>query len=104
VRTVLVLAVEHPRTTDPDGRLVVFDAGSSLHLARRRPWLLDHVEVILERFARPDHRALDPIAGRERFYRQHIEPGRWLRVVVRRLQRGSCLGVTAVVQDNDPRG
>jgi hypothetical protein len=34
-------------TADPDGRLVVFDAGSHLHLARRRPWLLDHVDAIL---------------------------------------------------------
>jgi hypothetical protein len=34
------MAVEHPHATDPDGRVVVFDAGSSLHLARRRPWLL----------------------------------------------------------------
>lgn len=103
MRTVLVLAVEHPRTTDPDGRLVVFDAGSSLHLARWRPWLLDHVEVILGAVARPDHRALDPIAGRERFYRQHIEPGRWLRVVVD-FSEDPAWVVTAVVQDNDPRG
>lgn len=103
MRTVLVLAIEHPRTTDPDGRLVVFDAGSSLHLARRRPWLLDHVEVILGAVARPDHRALDPIAGRERFYRQHIEPDRWLRVVVD-FSEDPAWVVTAVVQDNDPRG
>lgn len=34
-------------TVDPDGRLIVFDAGSHLHLARRRPWLLDHVDAIL---------------------------------------------------------
>ena len=103
MRTVLVLAVEHPQTTDPDGRLVVFDAGSSLHLARRRPWLLDHVEVILGVVARPDHRALDPIADRERFYRQHIEPDRWLRVVVD-FSEDPAWVVTAVVQDNDPRG
>jgi hypothetical protein len=28
---------EHPNATDPEGRLVVFDADSQLHLARRRP-------------------------------------------------------------------
>lgn len=98
-----VVAAEHPQTTDPDGRLVVFDAGSSLHLARRRPWLLDHVEVILGTVARPDRRALDPIADRERFYRQHIEPDRWLRVVVD-FSEDPAWVVTAVVQDNDPRG
>jgi hypothetical protein len=89
--------------TDPDGRLVVFDAGSSLHLARRRPWLLDHVEVILGAVARPDYRVLDPIVDRERFYRQHIEPGRWLRVVID-FSEDPAWVVTAVVQDNDPRG
>jgi hypothetical protein len=42
-----VVAVEHPSVLDPDGRLVVFDAGSHLHLARRRPWLRDHLDVIM---------------------------------------------------------
>jgi hypothetical protein len=86
----------------PDGRLVVFDTGSRLHLVRRRPWLLDHVDVIISTVARPDYRALDSIAGRERFYRQHVEPGRWLRVVVDYGQDPAWV-VTAVVQDNDPR-
>ena len=93
---------ECPSATDPEGRLVVFDAGSRRHLARRRPWLLDHVDVIMGVVARPDHRALDPIPGRERFYRQHIEPGRWLRVVVDFTEDPAWI-VTAVVQDNDPR-
>jgi hypothetical protein len=36
------------RTTDPDGRVVVFDAGTHLHLAQgRRAWLLEHVDAIL---------------------------------------------------------
>ncbi|MGO9319451.1 MAG: hypothetical protein ACLQBY_01420 [Solirubrobacteraceae bacterium] len=94
---------EHPNATDPDGRLVVFDAGSHLHLARRRPWLLDHVDVIMGTIARPDHRALDAIPDRERFYRQHIEPDRWLRVVVDFSENPAWV-VTAAVQDNDPRG
>jgi hypothetical protein len=98
-----VMAAEHPSVLDPDGRLVVFDAGSHLHLARRRPWLLDHLDVIMNAVARPDHRAVDRIPGRERFYRQHIEPGRWLRVVVQ-FDDGGAWIVTAVVQDNDPRG
>jgi hypothetical protein len=37
---------------------------------RRRPWLLDHVDVIMGTIARPDHRVADPIPGRECFYRQ----------------------------------
>jgi hypothetical protein len=73
-RTVTAMSVEHPQTTDPDGRTVVFDAGSRLHLARRRPWLLDHVDTIMGAIARPDFHSLDPTAPRERFYRQHIEP------------------------------
>lgn len=96
------MGIEHPQTHDPDGRLVVFDVGSRLHLARRRPWLLDHIDAILDTVARPDHRALDPTPDRERFYRQHIEPGRWLRVVVDYGQDPAWV-VTAVEQDNDPR-
>ncbi len=95
--------IEHPRTTDPDGRAVVFDAGSSLHLALRRPWLLGHIEAILDTVARPDFHAPDPTADRERFYRQDLQPNRWLRVVVDYSQDPAWV-VTAVVQDNDPRG
>jgi hypothetical protein len=97
------MPVRHPQTTDPDGRIVVFDAGSHLHLMRRRPWLLDHLDVILGTVARPDFHILDPIAGRERFYRQHVEPGRWLRVVVD-FSEDPAWVVTVVVQVNDPRG
>lgn len=96
------MSFEHPRTSDPDGREVVFDVGSRLHLGERRPWLLDHIEVILDTVARPDYRILDPIPNRERFYRQHIEPGRWLRVVVDYGQDPAWV-VTAVEQNNDPR-
>jgi hypothetical protein len=97
------VAVQHPKTTDPDGRIVVFDAGSRLHLMRRRPSLLDHIDVILGTVARPDLHVLDPIGGRERFYRRHVEPGRWLRVVVDFNEDPAWI-VTVVVQDNDPRG
>jgi len=46
---------------DRDGRQVVFDAGSHLHLARGgRAWLLDHTEAILETVERPDHHEDDP--------------------------------------------
>ncbi len=96
------MSAEHPQTTDPDGRTVVFDAGSRLHVARRRPWLLDHIDTIMDTIARPDFQSLDPTAPRERFYRQHIEPSRWLRVVVDYGQDPAWV-VTAVVQDNDPR-
>ncbi len=94
---------ELPHTTDPDGRSVVFDAGSHLHLAKRRPWLLDYIDVIMETVARPDHRADDPYPGRERFYREHIDLQRWLRVVVD-FNEDPAWVVTAAVQHNDPRG
>ncbi len=93
---------EDPQTTDPDGRTVTFDAGSHLHLALGRPWLLDHVETIMATVALPDFRADDPITGRERFYRQHITPNRWLRVVVD-FNDSPAWVVTATVQSNDPR-
>src|SRR5271167_2896475 len=58
--TVLGLSFAHPRTSDPDGREVVFDVGSRLHLGERCPWLLDHIDVILDTVARPDYRVVDP--------------------------------------------
>jgi hypothetical protein len=78
-----------------------FDTGSRLHVARRRPWLLDHIDVIMETIARPDFHELDPTVPRERFYRQHIEPARLLRVVVGYGQDPAWV-VTAGVQDNVP--
>jgi hypothetical protein len=89
---------------DPDGRRVVFDAGSHLHLARgRRDWLLDHIPAILATVARPDHHESDPRPGRERFYRQNaLDPGRWLRVVVDFNDDPGWI-VTVLVQDDDPR-
>lgn len=60
----LAVSFEHPTTIDPDGRTVVFDISSRLHLEERRPWLLNHIDLILETVARPDHRVLDPIPRR----------------------------------------
>jgi hypothetical protein len=89
--------------TDPDGRDVVFDVGSHLHLAERRGRFLDHVDVILATVERPDHRTDDPVAGRERFYRADFPaPGEWLRVVVDFNDKPGWV-VTALDQDNDPR-
>ncbi len=72
------------QVTDPDGRAVVFDASSHMHLAEgRRDWLLDHIDEILIAVQRPDYHEKDPRPGRERFYRENaLRPGRWLRVVV----------------------
>lgn len=95
---------EEQTVIDPDGRQVVFDAGSHLHLAEgRRPWLLDHVEAILAAVARPDYREDDPRPGRERFYRQHaLAPGRWMRVVVDFNDVPGWV-VTVLIQDDNPR-
>ena len=89
--------------TDPDGRDVVFDAGSLLHLAHRRARFLNHVEVIVETIARPDYRTDDPQPDRERFYRRDFPTqGLWLRVVVD-FQDEPAWVVTAFDQENDPR-
>lgn len=92
------------RTWDPDGREVVFDAGSHLHLALgKRDWLLDELELIMGAVSAPDHRDGDPRPGRERFYRGNaLHPGRWLRVVVD-FNDVPAWVVTALVQDSDPR-
>jgi len=73
------MAYDPPSTIDPDGRRVVFDAGSHLHLAAKRPWLLD---TILDTVAHPDLHVLDPVGDRERYYRESPFPDGWLRVVV----------------------
>jgi hypothetical protein len=93
-----------PTVRDPDGRLVVFDAGSHLHLVRRlRGPLLDRVDEILDAVRSPDFREDDPVAGRERFYREGFDtPDRWLRVVVD-FSEDPAWVVTAFVEDQDPR-
>jgi hypothetical protein len=98
------MADDAPSAIDPDGRLVLFDAGSHLHLAQgNRSWLLDHIDTILTTIARPDYREDDPRAGRERFYRQNaLTPGRWMRVVVDCNDVPSWV-VTVLIQDDDPR-
>lgn len=91
-----------PQTFDPDGRRVVFDAGTRLHLALGRPKLMNEVELVLGVVANPDHREVDPIPGRERFYRRDLDPRRWLRVVVDFNDVPGWV-VTAMVQRNPPR-
>lgn len=95
--------MEHPQARDPDGRVVVFDAGTRLHLSLARPELLEHVDAILATVANPDHRIADPRAGREQFYRRDLDPKRWLRVVVDFNDTPAWV-VTALVQENPPRG
>lgn len=88
---------------DPDGREVVFDAGSHLHMALSRPALLSSIDTIMAAVKQPDYREMDPLPDRERFYRRHVlDPRRWLRVVV---DFGDMPGwvVTAMVQSDDPR-
>jgi hypothetical protein len=97
------VAEAEQRTLDPDGRSVVFDAGTALHLALGRPELLDHVEAILATVSRPDYRQDDPRPGRERFYRRDLDSRRWLRVVVDFNEQPAWI-VTALVQDTPPRG
>jgi hypothetical protein len=97
------VARRHPQTIDPDGRVVVFDAGTRLHLALGRPYLVDEADVVLSVVAHPDHRERDPRAGRERFYRQDLDPRRWLRVVVDFTETPAWV-VTALVQWHRPRG
>lgn len=94
---------ELARTTDPDGREVIFDERAYDHLLDRRAVFLNHLDLVLETVARPDHRDLDPIPGRERFYRSNVlGPRRWLRVVVDFSETPGRI-VTVLVQYEDPR-
>ena len=87
---------------DSFGRQIVFDAGSHLHLAINRDWLLDHVDTILATVVAPDFAESDPWPHRERFYRSHFDQRRWLRVVVDFSEDPAWI-VTAIIQRNDPR-
>lgn len=91
------------RTVDPDGREVIFDMGTRLHLALGRPKLMDEVDLVLGVVATPDHREADPLPVRERFYRRGLDARRWLRVVVDFNDTPAWV-VTAMVQGNPPRG
>lgn len=89
-------------TIDPDGRWVVFDSGTRLHLTLRRPELAHEVQLALSVVSRPDHREPDPHPGRERFYRRDIDPRRWLRVVVD-FNDDPAWVVTVLIQNNPPQ-
>jgi hypothetical protein len=97
------MPLESHRVEDPDGRLVVFDAGTRLHLALGRPMLMNEVELVLGVVENPDHREADRRVGRERFYRRDLDPRRWLRVVVDFNDVPGWV-VTAFIQDHPPRG
>lgn len=89
------------KTTDPDGREVVLDERMVGHLHRRRPQMLNHLAAIIDAVSRPDRREADVLQGRERFYRQDLDPRRWLRVVVD-FNESPPFVVTAFIQDTDP--
>jgi hypothetical protein len=59
--------------SDPDGRRVILDERTADHLRRRRPQMLRHVDAILDAVSRPDTREDDPVAHRERFYREDLD-------------------------------
>lgn len=90
------------RTTDPDGREVVLDARTRRHLMIRRPQLLDRIDTIIDVVNLPDYREDDEESGRERFYRQDLDPRRWLRVVVDFTETPARV-VTSFIQWKDPR-
>jgi hypothetical protein len=92
------------RATDSDGRVIVFTERSWRHIMAARPELHDQVAVILEAIAKPDLRELDPLPGRERFYRRRVtDRVRWMRVVVDFTDDPAVI-VTAFVQRRNPAG
>lgn len=67
---------------DPDGRRVDLTAEQWDHIQRRHPELGDDYGLLMEIVGHPDHRSVDPIRGRERFWQRNVGPSAWLRVVV----------------------
>lgn len=90
------------RTKDPDGREVVLDARTRRHLIIRRPQLIRQIDTIIDVVHLPDYREDDEEPGRERFYRQDLDPRRWLRVVGD-FTETPALVVTAFIEWIDPR-
>lgn len=68
--------------TDPSGRSVVLTAARWAHIVARHPELADHQQEVTDIVRAPDHHGPDPIAGRERYWRQSAVISAWLRVVV----------------------
>jgi len=64
--------------------------------------LLDHLDAILATVSEPDCRQPDPRPDRERFYRQHLDLKRWMRVVVD-FGADPARIVTVTIQRYDPR-
>lgn len=73
-------------TVTADGkRVVLFEDTWLLHVLDPRnghPELEPHLADVLATVAEPDHREPDARPDRERFYKRHVGPSRWLMVVV----------------------
>ncbi len=67
---------------DPQGRDVALDAEGWGHIVTEHRELASNQEAILSAVRRPSKQVPDPIAGRERYYRQGIGPSRWIMTVV----------------------
>lgn len=63
--------------------------------------MLSHVAAMMGTVRNPDLREVDPISGRERYYRRDLSGTRWLRVVID-FNETPAFVVTAFVQDHPP--
>ena len=70
--------------------------------ADEHPWMLERLEASRLAVLAPDVHDDDPVPLRERYYRQHLDASRWLRVVVDFGSEPAWV-VTVTVQDSDPR-
>jgi hypothetical protein len=70
----------------PEGmRVVLFEdtwLGHILDPQQGHPELDGHLDAVLGALADSDHREPDPRPTRERFFKEHAGPSRWLMVVV----------------------
>lgn len=96
-----------PPAFDPAGRHVVLPSRVINKILRGHPEMEDHIDEILVAVAHPDHQERDQYrdARRERYFRNGVGPGGWLRVVVEfeGVQAAEGVVVTAFAQDEDPR-
>jgi hypothetical protein len=73
----------HAETVTPEGvRVVLYGDTWRTHILDRHDEMEPYLDAVLDAVSAPDHRRPDPRLGRDKFYKQHAGPSRWLVTVV----------------------
>ena len=90
------------KVVDPDGRMVELTDERWAHIADGHPELTRSRVEVLETVRTPDQRMAGRAVGEAWFYKQHVGPSRWLKVVVRYESSGRGWIVTAFARRRMP--